>query len=383
MFRLRFRYLLPLLLAAHAAGCQVVWTPSASELRGDQAAGRSGLASPDASDVSSRLAGADQPAIVPGELVVRFASLAAMERGLALPGLRVAQRLPGIPAAVVSPAEIGALEAGAREAVSPPDPKRAGARTAAAQNAARERAVADLAASLRRNPDVRYVEPNVVFRKQAGPATPTPAGSDELLGELWGMRAIGADRVWAAVPGNPRVVVAVVDTGIDMAHPEFGTRVLAGYDFVNNDQDPQDGDGHGTHCAGTIAAGIGNGGVVGVAPGITLLAVKVLDDQGSGTAAAVAAGIRFAGLRGADVISLSLGSKNPSAVVAEAVEDARSRGSLLVAAAGNYGTDAHVYPAVLPGVMAVGAFNRNNRPAYFSSTGRHISVAAPGVDILS
>lgn len=208
-------------------------------------------------------------------------------------------------------------------------------------------------------------------------------GGDELLPKLWGMQAIGASKVWSSQPGRPEVKVAVIDTGVDALHPDLAGRVEKGRDFINQDEDPDDDDGHGTHCAGVVAAGIGNGGVVGVAPGVTVLAVKVLDGKGGGTFVSVAAGIVHAADRGAKVLSLSLSGSRTSRLLEEAVAHAGARGALVVAASGNAGSTAPAYPAALPGVMAVGAVRRGDMPAYFSNTGRHLSVTAPGVDILS
>lgn len=243
----------------------------------------------------------------------------------------------------------------------------------------------DLPRRLASLPGVRWVEADGPVRAAREPAFRglSLLAADDLLPQLWGMEAIGARRVWATTPGDRAVKVAVIDTGIDAAHPDFSGRVEAGRDFINQDDDPADDDGHGTHCAGTVAAGLGNGGVVGVAPGVTLLAVKVLDGEGGGTFVSVSAGIVHAADRGARVLSLSLSAPRTSKLLEEAVAHAAAKGALLVAASGNAGSTAPAYPAALPQVMAVGAVRRGDMPAYFSNTGKHLSVAAPGVDILS
>jgi thermitase len=205
---------------------------------------------------------------------------------------------------------------------------------------------------------------------------------DDLLPRLWGMETIGARRVWATTPGDRALKVAVVYTGIDARHPDFSGRVEAGRDCINGDDDPNDDDGHGTHCAGTVAAGLGNGGVVGVAPGVSLLSVNVLDGEKGGSFVSVSAGIVDAADRGARVVSLSPSSPRTSKLLEEAVAHATAKGALLVAASGNPGSTAPAYPAALPQVMAVGAVRRGDMPAY-SNMGKHLSVAASGVDILS
>ncbi|MEB3204210.1 MAG: S8 family serine peptidase [Candidatus Sericytochromatia bacterium] len=234
-------------------------------------------------------------------------------------------------------------------------------------------------------PGVRWVEADGPMQAVGGRHFRGLAllAGDDLLPRLWGMETIGARRVWATTPGDRALKVAVVDTGIDARHADFSGRVEAGRDCINGDDDPDDDDGHGTHCAGTVAAGLGNGGVVGVAPGVTLLSVKVLDGEGGGSFVSVSAGIVDAADRGARVISLSLSSPRTSKLLEEAVAHATAKGALLVAASGNAGSTAPAYPAALPQVMAVGAVRRGDMPAYFSNTGKHLSVAAPGVDILS
>jgi subtilisin family serine protease len=144
-----------------------------------------------------------------------------------------------------------------------------------------------------------------------------------------------------------------------------------------------DDQGHGTHVAGTIGAGRGNGGVVGVAPGVSLLAVKVLGGDGSGTNESVANGIVYAADQKVDVISMSLGGPGKSRVIEDAVKYAIGKGVLVVAAMGNENTESPSYPAAIPGVMAIGATTNRDIRSPFSNYGKHISVSAPGSDILS
>lgn len=291
-----------------------------------------------------------KPAVMPGELVVKFKTEAGKQALLQSLSLRALTRVERLDALVVKP----------------------------------ERA-AEALAKLQADPRVAYAEYNHVVRKFQAPATPALGfrAGDEMLGKLWGMTKIQAEKVWAQGIGDPKVRVAVVDTGIDHRHPDFGGRVEKGYDFINNDADAMDDEGHGTHCAGTVAAGLGNGGVVGVAPGVGLVAVKVLSASGSGSFAGVAKGVVYAADQGVEVISLSLGGGFPSQVLEDAVRYAIGKGCLVVAAMGNENTDDPSYPAASPGVMAVGATISNDLRASFSNYGQHISVAAPGGDIWS
>ncbi len=243
-------------------------------------------------------------------------------------------------------------------------------------------------AKLKASKDVLYAEPNYIA-KAIGTASAAPAlgfrakGEDELLGKLWGMAKIQAPAAWAVTTGSRDVKVAVVDTGIDYNHPDLAGRVEKGFDFINNDEDAMDDQMHGTHCAGSVAAGIGNGGVVGVAPGVSLLAVKVLSAEGSGDYAGVANGITYAADHGAQVISMSLGGGSTAQVLEDAVAYAQSKGVLVVAAMGNNNSERPSYPAACAGVMAVGSTTVQEKRSGFSNFGKHISVGAPGSDILS
>lgn len=243
-------------------------------------------------------------------------------------------------------------------------------------------------AAFKADPAVRWAEPNGVVRLQP-PAGEAPgirlgAGDDPMLKDQWGLAKIEAPAVWPTQAGSAKVTVAIVDTGIYYKHPEFGDRVDPGYDVINNDYDARDDMMHGTHCAGIVAAGLADGhGVVGVAPNVSLLAVKVMDEEGMGTFADIAKGIVYATQRNADVMNLSLGAPNQSYTLKEAVAYAVKNGVLVVAAMGNEASDEPAFPAAYPGVMAVGATRADDEKAGFSNTGAHISVAAPGHRILS
>ncbi|CAM3531856.1 S8 family serine peptidase [Marinicrinis lubricantis] len=182
------------------------------------------------------------------------------------------------------------------------------------------------------------------------------------------------------------LTVAVIDTGVDLQHEDLQASIVAGYDFVDGDNDPDDDeDGHGTHVAGIIAALDNNGiGVAGVASGTKLMPIRVLGPEG-GTTADLASGIDWAVSAGADLINLSLGGEMDSRAVHDAVRHAVNGGVLVIAAAGNE-SSAVVYPAAYEEVVAVAALmpTRNGlRAADFSNYGSEIDVSAPGVSILS
>lgn len=224
---------------------------------------------------------------------------------------------------------------------------------------------------------VRMVEPDV-------PAAIDVTSSDPLYGQQWFLPYVGAEEAWGLELGSRDLIVAVVDTGVDASHPDLAGRVLQGYDFVNRDTAAADDHGHGTHVAGIIAAsGEDGAGVAGMAWRVRILPVKVLDAQGSGYYSDIISGIRYAADQGAAVINLSLSGGASSAILQEAVDYARSRGSLVVAAAGNDALDSLGYPAACRGVTSVGAVDANDIPASFSNRGEGLDLVAPGLDIYS
>lgn len=198
----------------------------------------------------------------------------------------------------------------------------------------------------------------------------------------WGVERIGAPKIWNRSTGKG-VNVAVIDTGIDMQHPDLADNVKGGYNSVNPDESPQDDQGHGTHVAGTIAAVPNNKGVIGVAPHANLYAVKVLDKDGGGTYSTIIAGIDWAVENGMHIANMSLGG--PSAPPLEkAVKRAYAAGLIIVAASGNSGPDADVSaPASYKETIAVTASTPENGLAEFSSTGKEVDVIAPGQKVLS
>ncbi len=184
------------------------------------------------------------------------------------------------------------------------------------------------------------------------------------------------------------VVVAVVDTGVDATHEDLAGTVLPGWDFVRGvpggDHDPY---GHGTHVAGIVAATAGNGkGVTGAAPGVRILPVRVLGDDGYGWTSDIAKGIRWAADQGADVINLSLGGTSGASIYRAAIDYAvNTRGAVVVAAAGNEYLDGNPveYPAADPDALAVGATTSKGQRASFSNTGTYVDLAAPGSSIMA
>jgi thermitase len=251
---------------------------------------------------------------------------------------------------------------------------------------------------LERQPGVAYAQPNYRYHSLA-----VSPPDDPLFGSLWGLEdsslpnpGVGALDAWQTTRGAGQVI-AVVDTGIALDHPDLvgnlwtGPGGIHGHDFVDDDSDPDDYDFHGTHVAGTAAAIDDNGiGVAGVAPDAQLMAVRVLDGNGSGSSADIGDGIAFAAQNGADVINLSLGTTADSdAFMSNGIAVADQLDAVVVAAAGNDGKDNEgeaTVPCNLPNpnIVCVAAVNQAGALAGFSNYGAAaVDVGAPGTNVLS
>jgi serine protease len=238
-------------------------------------------------------------------------------------------------------------------------------------------------AELRRSSHVELVTP--VVKRFADELEPTTNAVDFELLTSWGIDAIHAPEVWPVTRGA-NINVAVLDTGIDINHPDLKDGYAGGYNSMDPSKSPQDDNKHGTHVAGVIAARANGLGVVGVAPEARIWAVKVLDNLGTGSDETVTAGIDWviekAKSGGLWVINMSLGANAPSEIERRAVERALSQGIVVVASAGNR-TSFIRYPGRYPGVIAVGAVDNRQQRADFSSHGYGLSVMAPGAAIHS
>ncbi len=223
--------------------------------------------------------------------------------------------------------------------------------------------------------------------------------TDPLYPQQWalagGSGGIYASEAWdVSTTRGTGITVAVVDSGIDLQHPELSAKLVPGWDFFNDDNNPDDNIGHGTHVAGIIAARANNSaGIAGVAFNAKVMPVKVCDiivDPISGSYLGcpyyyIAAGIIHAVDKGARVINLSLGGAKDSPTVKGAVDYALARNVVVVASAGNDGdTTNHVsYPAAYPGVISVAAHDNEGIHAPFSTSNPFVDISAPGVNILS
>jgi subtilisin len=210
----------------------------------------------------------------------------------------------------------------------------------------------------------------------AGEAPPAPPAAQRLP---WGIARVKAPAAWTNARGAG-VKVAVIDTGIERSHPDLAPRLKGGWNAVAKTDDYNDDNGHGTHCAGTIAATDDGQGVVGVAPEADLYGVKVLDENGSGTFDDVIAGMQWAVDNGMQIASMSLGASRGNPSLEAAVAAMEKAGVLLIAAAGNSGGSVG-FPAAYPGAVSVAASDSADKLAYFSSRGPEVDLIAPGVDV--
>jgi thermitase len=255
-----------------------------------------------------------------------------------------------------------------------------------------------LIAALGRNPAVEYAEPDELVtaatadpyfdRQYALQNDGLPfANTADTMTVSGGTKDADVDAVeaWTVARGSG-TRVAIIDSGVAIDHEDISKKVVARTNFSDTKiVKPEDYDkyGHGTHVAGIVAAAHNSTGVAGVCPDCTILDAKVLNDNGSGSSSAIAKGIDWAVENGAKVINMSLGQRVSSRTLEAAVNNAWNEGVVIVAAAGNAGTQAKIYPGAYPNVIAVAATDNNDAKASFSTYGKWVDVAAPGVNVYS
>lgn len=265
--------------------------------------------------------------------------------------------------------------------------------------------VADAVQALSRLSFVQYAEPDYIVHAAVIP-------NDPQWPNLWGMTNIKAPQAWDTYTGDANLVVAIIDTGINRNHPDLAANIwinpgevagngldddgngyvddVYGWDWAYNDNDPMDGHGHGSHTAGTVGAVGNNGvGVVGVNWNIKLMALKFLNDSGSGTTSNAISALNYAVNKGVKVSNNSWGGGGYSQALFDAIENGKAVGHIFVAAAGNNGTNndtSPFYPASYTNdnLIAVAAIDVNDNKASFSNYGAtSVDLGAPGVNILS
>ena len=209
--------------------------------------------------------------------------------------------------------------------------------------------------------------------------------NDPFLSQQWGWFRIAADKAWEAGYKGSGVVVAVLDTGIDLDHPDLAGNIVDGWNFVDDNGDVSDLDNHGTMVSGIIAAVADNSeGLVGVASEARIMPLKVLDTDG-GSLRDIASAIRYAADNGAKVVTMSFGGQySRLSISAErAIDYAARQGCILVAAVGNNDANESIFPAAYEQVIAVSAIDQNDARAEFSNYGNYVEFCAPGINIVS
>ena len=230
--------------------------------------------------------------------------------------------------------------------------------------------------------DVEFATLNYYVQAQSQPDDPE-------YGLQWGLAKIDASQAWDLNTGNDNIIIAVIDTGIDLDHPDLQAKIITGYDYVNDDPAPDDDNGHGTHVAGIAAAVTNNSlGVAGLNWGARIMPLKALNQTGNGSTFDVAQAVYYAVDHGAQIINLSVGasgSKWPCnwPEIEAAFNYAVSQGVLLVVASGNNGQDGVNCPGAYDQAMAVGSTTPTDERSFFSNYGPRLDITAPGSSIYS
>jgi serine protease len=239
------------------------------------------------------------------------------------------------------------------------------------------------AEAMARQGNVRYVEPDALRFVADDPMTER---LEVRQLSSYGVRLVDAEPVWAVTRGGG-IRVGIIDTGIDATHPDLVRAFAGGWDFIHDDASPDEeaigpGHGHGTRMAGIIAATDNAFGVLGVAPDVSLYALKVFPETGGARTSDIIRALRWAVEHHLDVVNCSFGGDDPSRLEEEAYQAARDANVLVIAAVGNDAT--HVrYPAAYPSVVGVSAVDRAGNHGSFANRGAEVDLVAPGVDVMS
>jgi serine protease len=204
----------------------------------------------------------------------------------------------------------------------------------------------------------------------------------------WNYEAISLPEAWEITKGSKDITVAVIDTGVDLDHPDLKEQLVAGIDLVSDDEDyfpgPEDRNRHGTHVAGIIGADSNNNlGIAGVNWKVNIMPIRALDSSGNGSNSTISSAIIWAVNHGADVINISVGSFKESKLLEDAVDYAYRNKVTIVAASGNYGKDELLYPAEYDKTIAVGAVDTELEWVSYSHYGEKLDFVAPGQTIYS
>ena len=240
-----------------------------------------------------------------------------------------------------------------------------------------DHALEKVKAALEKNPHISFVEHNFIAEGFAEP-------NDEKYPSQWHLPKISAPDGWDMCTGSDMAPIAIIDSGVDPTHPDLSNKLISGYNFLENNTDTHDVQGHGTAVAGTAAAISNNvAGVAGVAWGNPIMPLVVFSSDNLASYYNVARATTYAADHGIRVINISLGGPSSSSTVQNAINYAWTKGTLVFASAGNYGTNTPIYPAACEHVVAVSATTSSDTRASFSSYGNWVDIAAPGASILT
>lgn len=234
-------------------------------------------------------------------------------------------------------------------------------------------------AELKKRDDIEFVEPDYQIELAV-----SKSKDPELAARQYHHKQIQTSTAWKQTRGSKKVVVAVIDDGMDVTHPELKKQFIAPYDALSKKKGTISPGKHGTHVAGLIAASADNGiWGAGVAPATKIMPIDVIDNGGYGYTSDLIHGIEYAIAADVDIINMSLGSYFYSEALNQVIQKAHKRGIVIVAAAGNGGTRNAHYPSSLNNVIAVGAVTNKDVSALFSNKGPAVDLTAPGVDVYS
>lgn len=230
----------------------------------------------------------------------------------------------------------------------------------------------DLIKKLEQDPRVETVE-----RDQVATIDATP--NDQYYSKQWAWPKMSVDKLWDTSTGSESIIIAEIDSGVAAGHEDLKGRFITGYDFVNNDNDPTDDNGHGTAVAGILGATTNNGiGVAGACWKCKIMPLKGIGSDGTGVTSTLSKAITYAVDHGASLISMSISSEGESSVLKSAVDYAASKGVQMITSAGNTGVSTPRYPASYSSVISVANTDQNDVLSKSSTYGQTVAVAAPG-----
>ncbi|WP_320044175.1 S8 family serine peptidase [uncultured Desulfobacter sp.] len=240
-----------------------------------------------------------------------------------------------------------------------------------------EHALEQVKKTLAKNPNIEFVEEN--FIAEAGYVP-----NDERYPSQWHLPIISAPSAWDLTTGSQSVPIAIIDSGVDPTHPDLADNLIAGYNFLGDNTDTQDIQGHGTAVAGSAAAITDNlTGVAGVAGDSSIMPLVVVNAYGSATYYDIARAINYAADQGVRIMNISISGSSYSSTLQNAVDYAWDKGAVIIASASNYSTETPYYPAACTNVVAVSATTSADTLASFSNYGDWVDISAPGLYILT